>query len=88
MLVALGRTPDVTLAREAGLELGSTGAIRVDPYLRTSDPDVYAAGDCVEQIHVVTDRLSTDGGPRLRVRQHPVAGPGVAAANEQRHQWN
>jgi rhodanese-related sulfurtransferase len=54
VLVALGRRPEVGLAREAGLELGSTGAVRVDSFLRTTDPDIYAAGDCVEQKHAVT----------------------------------
>jgi NADPH-dependent 2,4-dienoyl-CoA reductase/sulfur reductase-like enzyme/rhodanese-related sulfurtransferase len=56
VLVALGRRPEVGLARDAGLELGSTGAIRVDPMLRTTDPDIYAAGDCVEQRHAVTGK--------------------------------
>jgi len=56
VLVALGRRPDVRLARDAGLELGSTGAIRVDSLLRTTDPDIYAAGDCVEQKHAVTGK--------------------------------
>jgi NADPH-dependent 2,4-dienoyl-CoA reductase/sulfur reductase-like enzyme/rhodanese-related sulfurtransferase len=56
VLVTLGRKPDVRLARDAGLEIGPTGAIRVDPCLRTTDPDIYAAGDCVEQTHAVTGR--------------------------------
>jgi len=56
VLVTLGRRPEVQLARDAGLELGSTGAIRVDPLLRTTDPDIYAAGDCVEQTHAVTGK--------------------------------
>jgi NADPH-dependent 2,4-dienoyl-CoA reductase/sulfur reductase-like enzyme/rhodanese-related sulfurtransferase len=83
VLVALGRTPDVTLAREAGLELGSTGAIRVDPYLRTSDPDVYAAGDCVEQIHVVTDRPAWIPGAVPASIQGRVAANNVCGEEEQ-----
>ena len=47
-VVALGVSPNVQLAREAGLAIGSTGGIVVDKHMRTSDPDIYAAGDCVE----------------------------------------
>jgi len=48
VLLSAGVRPDVTLARAAGLELGPRGGIRVDAHLRTSDPDIYAAGDAVE----------------------------------------
>jgi rhodanese-related sulfurtransferase len=43
--------PDVALARAAGLEIGPRGGIKVDAHLRTSDPDIYAAGDAVETPH-------------------------------------
>jgi NADPH-dependent 2,4-dienoyl-CoA reductase/sulfur reductase-like enzyme/rhodanese-related sulfurtransferase len=48
VVVAIGVKPVVKLAQQAGLKLGETGAIAVDDYLCTSDPDIYAAGDCVE----------------------------------------
>jgi NADPH-dependent 2,4-dienoyl-CoA reductase/sulfur reductase-like enzyme len=38
--------PNVELARQAGLTIGPTGALQVDRYLRTSDPVIYAGGDC------------------------------------------
>ncbi|WP_320170522.1 FAD-dependent oxidoreductase [Maridesulfovibrio sp.] len=53
-VVAIGVVPNSTLAREAGLEIGSFGGIAVDEYMRTSDPDIYAAGDCVE----ITNRIT------------------------------
>lgn len=56
VLVATGVKPEVELARKAGLAIGPTGAIQVDEYLRTSDPDIYAAGDCAEKRHAVTGR--------------------------------
>ncbi|MBN2578045.1 MAG: FAD-dependent oxidoreductase [Pirellulales bacterium] len=56
VVLAVGVRPNVGLAREAGLEIGTTGAIRVDDHMRTSDPDVYAAGDCVESVDLVTGR--------------------------------
>ena len=56
VLVAIGSRPNVSLAREMGLELGATGAIKVDSRLRTSDPAIYAGGDCVENINLVTGK--------------------------------
>ncbi|MFC9915802.1 FAD-dependent oxidoreductase [Streptomyces sp. NPDC127197] len=51
VLVVVGVRPDTTLAATAGARLGMKGAIEVDEYMRTSLPDVYAAGDCVETHH-------------------------------------
>ncbi len=54
VVVAVGVEPRGELARAAGVELGATGAIRVDGRLATSVPHVWAAGDCVEVTHAVT----------------------------------
>ncbi|NLL18688.1 MAG: FAD-dependent oxidoreductase [Clostridia bacterium] len=56
VVIACGVRPNVELARDCGLVIGSTGGIVVDEYLRTSDPNIYAAGDCVENKHLVTGR--------------------------------
>ena len=48
VLLAIGVRADNGLAREAGLELGFKGTIEVDPYMRTSDPDILAVGDVIE----------------------------------------
>jgi NADPH-dependent 2,4-dienoyl-CoA reductase/sulfur reductase-like enzyme len=48
VIIGVGIRPNVELASEAGAELGSTGAILVDKHMKTSIPDVWAAGDCVE----------------------------------------
>ena len=50
---AIGVRPETGLAKEAGLEIGQTGAIRVSPAMQTSDPSIYAVGDCVEVTHGV-----------------------------------
>jgi len=55
-IVAIGVRPNVRLAREAGLTIGTTGAIAVNEMLQTSDPDIYAGGDCVENSHLVTGK--------------------------------
>jgi len=54
VILAIGVRPSVNLARDAGLEIGPTGAIKVDPHMQTSDPDIFAAGDCVESVDLLT----------------------------------
>ena len=55
-ILATGLQPNVELAAEAGVEVGRTGAIRVDDRMETNLPGVYAAGDCAEALHLVTGR--------------------------------
>ncbi|MFW5985324.1 MAG: FAD-dependent oxidoreductase [Halanaerobiaceae bacterium] len=54
VLTALGIKPNFELAREAGIETGPTGAIKINQKMETSARDVYAAGDCAESINLVT----------------------------------
>ncbi len=54
VVVAVGVRPNVKLAKDAGLEIGPTGAIAVNEYLQTSDPNIYACGDCIENTHLIT----------------------------------
>ena len=54
VIIAAGVRPETTLARAAGLELGPTGAIRVNAHMQTSDPDIYAVGDCAETTDLLT----------------------------------
>lgn len=56
VLLSIGVTPRSELARAAGLELGARGGIRVDEYLRTSDPHIYAVGDAIEFVHPLTGK--------------------------------
>jgi NADH oxidase (H2O2-forming) len=49
------KVPNSELAQSAGIKLGSTGGVVVGPELRSSDPDVYAAGDCAEIPHGVSN---------------------------------
>ncbi|MDQ1326987.1 MAG: hypothetical protein QG641_267, partial [Candidatus Poribacteria bacterium] len=56
IITAIGVRPNVELARKADLKIGETGAIWVDEYMRTSDPDIYAGGDCVENTHLITGK--------------------------------
>ncbi len=49
VILGLGVKPNGTLAQEAGIEVNDKGAIIVDQYTRTSDPDIFAVGDCAEK---------------------------------------
>jgi NADPH-dependent 2,4-dienoyl-CoA reductase/sulfur reductase-like enzyme len=56
VIVSTGVRPNSELAAVAGLQLGESDAIQVDRHLRTSAPDIFAAGDCVVHHHLVLDR--------------------------------
>ena len=49
VLMSVGIRPNVELARQAGLLIGPSGGIHVNEYMQTSDPNIYAAGDCAEK---------------------------------------
>ena len=54
IFLTTGSKPNIELAQKAGIEIGETGGILVNQYLQTSDPDIYAAGDCIENWDMVT----------------------------------
>lgn len=55
-LLSTGVRPNTELAAAAGVELGKSGAIRVNARMETNLPGVFACGDCIEQFHVVTGK--------------------------------
>lgn len=81
VVMCVGVRPETTLARAAGLELGESGGIRVDNHMRTSDPDIYAAGDVVEVTNAVTgvNQLIPLAGPANR--QGRVAAENICGRN-------
>ena len=68
VVMAAGARPNVGLARDAGIEIGPRGGIVVDAQMRTSAPDILAAGDAVETAHFLTGEpvLSMLAGPANR----------------------
>jgi NADPH-dependent 2,4-dienoyl-CoA reductase/sulfur reductase-like enzyme/rhodanese-related sulfurtransferase len=54
VLLSLGVRPNVALAKDAGLTIGVTGGLFANERLQTSDPDIYAGGDCVEVVNILT----------------------------------
>ena len=55
-VVATGVRPNAALAAEAGLDVGKQGGIAVNEFLQTSDPSIYAAGDCIETPNLLTGK--------------------------------
>jgi NADPH-dependent 2,4-dienoyl-CoA reductase/sulfur reductase-like enzyme len=84
VIVATGVEPAVGLAREAGIELGETGAIRVDDHQRCPGHDgVFAAGDCVESHHRLLDtavniQLGTHANKQGRIAGENATGGDLA----------
>ena len=82
VIVSVGTRPDVALARKAGVELGTSGAIAVDSAMRTSAAGVYAAGDCAEAHHLVLDRPAWIPLGTTANKQGKVAGANAAGGDE------
>ncbi len=78
VLVFAGVEPNVDLLKEAGAELGETGAIKVDSRMRTNLEDVYAAGDNVEAINRVTGRPDWMPFAQIANKMGLVAGSNAA----------
>lgn len=71
VVMAIGVRPETTLAKEAGLEIGVTGGIKVDHNYVTSDKDIYAVGDAIEVHHKLTGqktRLALAGPAQRQAR--------------------
>ena len=55
VVLSIGVRPVVDIARDAGVDLGVTGAIRVNSRMETSIKDIYACGDCAEKVHIISN---------------------------------
>jgi NADPH-dependent 2,4-dienoyl-CoA reductase/sulfur reductase-like enzyme/rhodanese-related sulfurtransferase len=80
-VLAIGVIPNIDLATAAGLEIGATGGILVDEYMQTSDPDIYAVGDCVELAHRITGKKTRAPFGDLANLEGRVAGENAALGN-------
>ncbi len=83
VLLAVGIRPNTSLARDAGLELAPNGTIVVDDHMRTSDPSVYAGGDCVISKNLITGRpvwqpMGSTANREGRVIADNIAGYGTS----------
>lgn len=83
VLLATGIKPNTKLAKNAGIELGEHGAIKVDKYLKTNFDDIYSCGDCIEMFS------SIDGKPMYRPlgstanKTGTIAGANISGKDEE-----
>jgi len=78
VIIAVGVQPNSELAEEAGIETSPSGAIVVNQYLQTSDPDIYSGGDCVEVINLITGKPDYYPLGSMANRQGRVIGTNLA----------
>jgi len=78
-ICAFGIRANVELAKKAGLVMGETRAIKTNMRMETNIKDVYAAGDCAECIHMITQRPALSQLGTTAVRQAKVAGINAAS---------
>ncbi|MDO4178239.1 MAG: FAD-dependent oxidoreductase [Phascolarctobacterium sp.] len=75
VIVAVGVRPNVELAKACGLAIGPTGCIAVNEYMETSDPDIYAGGDCAENTHIISKaKVFTPMGSTANKHGRVIAG--------------
>lgn len=78
VILATGVKPEVRLAKEAGIELGETGGIKVDERMLTNTQDIYAAGDCAEAFCMITKRPMLSQLSTTAILMGRVAGTNAA----------
>jgi len=82
VVIAIGVRPNSKLAAECGLTIGKTGGIVVDEKMTTSDPDIFAAGDCVELKHLISGKPVAMPLGSLANREGRVIGSNLGGGNE------
>jgi len=83
VIIAAGVVPNSDLARQAGLDISSTGAIMVNSKLQTSDPLIYAGGDCIETVNLITGKPGYWPLGSLANRQGRVIGTNLAGGDSE-----
>ncbi|MBB1093758.1 FAD-dependent oxidoreductase [Rhodopseudomonas palustris] len=76
-VIAVGVRPNISLAVAAGLNIGTQGGIKVNSFMQTSDPDIYAVGDCIECTSLITGQAVRAPFGDLANLQGRVAGQNV-----------
>ena len=87
VIVSVGVRPRSELARDAGLKVSEQGGIEVNSNMQTSDPDIYAAGDCVEILNQVSGMKNIAPMGSLANRQGRVAADNIAGIPSQFEGW-
>ncbi|OPY89853.1 MAG: NADH peroxidase [Syntrophaceae bacterium PtaU1.Bin231] len=82
VISAIGTRPNVKLAADAGLEIGKAGGISVDSRLQTSDPNIYAGGDCVENVNRITLKKTLAPMGSTANKHGRIIGTNITGGNE------
>ncbi len=83
VIIGTGVKPNVTLAKKCGIELGPSGAIKVNNRMETSVKDIYAAGDCAESPDLLTDKFLYLPVGSIGASAGKIAGGNAAGADKQ-----
>jgi len=83
VIMGTGVKPNVALAEKCGIELGPTGAIKVDSYMQSSVSNIYAAGDCAESQDLGTGSFVYSPVGSVGACAGKIAGANAAGANKQ-----
>ncbi len=78
VVIAVGIKPAIELAQGAGIEIGGLGGIAVDNYMRTSVPEIYAAGDVIETYDITRDAKWINAIWPCAIEQGRIAGLNMA----------
>ena len=87
VIMSVGVRPRGDLAKEAGLPVSSQGAIVVNNHMQTADPDIYAAGDCVEIVNLVNGAKNHAPMGSLANRQGRIVADNIAGIPSQFDGW-
>ena len=85
VIFGTGVKPNVDIARNAGIKLGESGAIKVDGRMQTSEKDVYSAGDCAESLDLLTGQYTYSPVGSIAALAGRLAGVNAAGGNQQTH---
>lgn len=83
VLLATGIKPNTALAKNMGIELGVTGAIKVDKHMRTNIEDVYSCGDCIEMFNTINDKPIYRPLGSTANKTGTIAGSNIVGANNE-----
>lgn len=81
VILGMGTVPNSSLARKAGLELGAKDAIRINKKMETSVAHIWAAGDCAESFHLVSEKQVHIALGTVANKQGLIAGENISGGN-------
>jgi NADH oxidase (H2O2-forming) len=85
VILAIGVAPNTELARDAGLEIGEQKGIWVDQYMITSDPNIFAIGDCAEKFCFFTGKPTATRLASVATREARIAGANLFQSRRRRN---